>query len=167
MTKDCVINSEEVGSEQMPGITDKFHRVWVAAQLSQYLHTYLLFVTATTRGAWGEKYVMWRNFSTWQIVMWNILHTTDFHVEKFLLIRNHKEKSNREIYPHNRLSFGGISPQFILFCCKICFAAVYAVLTQNLYWAQFTRFCMEKNWTKYCICGGKRKNIRCACPPPT
>ena len=29
MTKDCVINSDGVGSEQMTGITDKFHRVWV------------------------------------------------------------------------------------------------------------------------------------------
>ena len=43
----------------------------------------------------------------------------------------------------------------MLICRKICFAAIYAVLAQNL-------FCVEKNLFRNCACGEKRTNIRYA-----
>ena len=45
-----------------------------------------------------------------------------------------------------------------LFCCNLCWFVVKCV------WSRFTHFCLEKNWTKNCVCatdcGEKRTNIR-------
>ena len=97
---------------------------------------------------------------------------TDCHVEKFLHMRNvkkiyHIEKalhminleqnvlcgemwrnlSCGEMFPHDRLLHMN---KLTFFCCKICFVAIYAVLSQ------FTRFCVEKSGTKNCACGEKK-----------
>ena len=55
---------------------------------------------------------------------------------------------------------------FMLFCCKICFVAIYAVLPQNLY-CRDTCFCVEKNLLRNCACGEKRTNMRYAVLPST
>ena len=45
--------------------------------------------------------------------------------------------------------------QYVLLYCNLCnFVAIYAVLSR------FTRFCVEKSWTKNCACGEKKTNIR-------
>ena len=128
--------------------------------------TYLIFVTSTTSGACGEKICRVEKF----------FHMTDCHVEKFLHMRNvkkiyHIEKalhminleqnvlcgemwrnlSCGEMFPHDRLLHMN---KLTFFCCKICFVAIYAVLSR------FTRFCVEKSWTKNCACGEKKTNIR-------
>ena len=48
----------------------------------------------------------------------------------------------------------------MLFCCKICFVAIYAVLSRNLFCHDLRAFRVEKNWTKNCACGEKKTNIR-------
>ena len=42
-------------------------------------------------------------------------------------------------------------------CCKICFVAIYAVLSRNLFCRDLRASCVEKNWTKNCACGEKRQ----------
>ena len=70
-----------------------------------------------------------------------------------------------EIFPHDRISTWAMRnleqicyvEKFLhmtLFCCKISFVAIYAVLSR------FTRLCVEKNWTQNCACGEKKTNIR-------
>ena len=67
----------------------------------------------------GEKFVMWRNFSTWE--MWRQIWFVTIHA---VLSQN-------------------------LFCCHLrCFVS-------ESIWSWFTRFCVEKNWTKNSVCGEK------------
>ena len=99
----------------------------------------------------GAKCVMWRNVE--KSVMWR-----NFPQDRFLHMRNEKCQAN--------LLCGGISPhdisllQIMLFCCKICFVAIYAVLLRKLFCRDLRAFCVEKNWTKNCVCGEKKTNIR-------
>ena len=92
-----------------------------------YLTPYLIFVTGTTGGARGEKIVMWRNLSIWQIVRW----------------RNS---------PHDRLSCGKYSPhekcKENLKCGEIM-CTIYGVLSHftifccTIIFLRFTPFCRE------------------------
>ena len=70
-----------------------------------------------------KKSVMWRNFSTWQMSLScvEILHMTDWHVEKKFHMRNVTKICNVENNVH--------------IMCPIlhCFFAIYAVLLTNLF----------------------------------
>ena len=56
-----------------------------------------------------------------------------------------------EICPHDRLSCGEVSPcGEYLFCRNLCCIVANSVLSQ------FTRFYVEKNLTKNCVCGEKK-----------
>ena len=50
--------------------------------------------------------------------------------------------------------------QFTLFICKIYFATIYAVLSQNLFCRYLRAFAWRKVEIKNCACGEKRTNIR-------
>ena len=43
-------------------------------------------------------------------------------------------------------------------CCKISFFGDLCYFVKN-FLSRFTRFCVEKNWDKNCVCGEKRTNI--------
>ena len=49
----------------------------------------------------------------------------------------------------------------MLFCCKIGFLAIYALLSQICFVAIYALLCGEK-LTKNCVCGEKMTNIRYA-----
>ena len=91
---------------------------------------------------------------------------TDCHVEKFLHMRNvkkiyHIEKalhminleqnvlcgemwgnlSCGEVFPHDRLLHMN---KLTFFCCKICFVAIYAVLSRNLFCRDLRAFVWRK-----------------------
>ena len=93
-----------------------------------WLYTCLIFVTSTTSGARGEKichvekflhmtYCHLERFSTWQIDMW----------KKFSIW----EMWRKSVKWRNRLSY------------LWCFNAYYAVLLQNLLILRFTLFCRK------------------------
>ena len=82
---------------------------------------------------------------------------TNCQLEKCLNIVNmEKNLSCVEISPHEKCEDKLDLSQFMMFCRKICFVTVYVVLSR------FTRFCMQKNLTKNCVCGEKGANIRYA-----
>ena len=74
-----------------------------------------------------------QNFSTWP--MWRNL--------KFLHIWHECDVENVST-----------NVQYMLFCCKISFVAINAVLSQ------YTHFCVEKILTKNCVCGENMTNMR-------
>ena len=56
----------------------------------------------------------------------------------------------------------GILLHFKLFCCKkLCFLAIYAVLSQIGFW-RFTHICVEKILAKNSVRGEKMTNMRYA-----
>ena len=102
-----------------------------------------------------------------------IFHMTDCHVEKFLHMRNvkkiyHIEKVLHMINVEQNVLCGEMLRnlsckemcyvekcavmlrndisllQTMLFCCKICFVSIYAVLSQNLVCRDLRAFCVEK-----------------------
>ena len=66
---------------------------------------------------------------------------TDVDNDKFLTI---VEKF--PISPHDRCK----KLKFTLFCCKISWLMVYAVLRWNLFCRDLRAFCVEKNWSQKC-----------------
>ena len=49
--------------------------------------------------------------------------------------------------------------EFTLFCCKICFAAIYVVLSQNLFCRSLRTFCVETTYGQNVVLGEKMTNI--------
>ena len=85
---------------------------------------------------YGDKSVMWKNVET--------------------------NLSCVEIFPHERCGDKSDLSQFMLFCRKICFVAIYAVLSQNLFGCDLRAFAWRRSWTKNSVCGEKRTNMRYA-----
>ena len=54
--------------------------------------------------------------------------------------------------------------KFMLFCCKIGFVAIYALLSQISFVAILALLCGEKI-TKNCVCGEKMTNIKYVISP--
>ena len=89
--------------------------------------------------------LMWRNLSCGEM----------FPHDRFLHMRNEKCQAN--------LLCGGISPhdisllQIMLFCCKICFVAIYAVLLRNLFCCDLRAFVWRKVELKIVLVEKKRQ----------
>ena len=126
---------------------------------------YHIFVTGTTGGAYGERIChvekflfltdcLVGKFSTWHFVMCRNLSTWQMWRKSVLW----RKLSTWEMW--RQLSFAIIRAVLLqdLFCCNLCWFVVKCV------WSRFTHFCLEKNWTKNCVCatdcGEKRTNIR-------
>ena len=53
--------------------------------------------------------------------------------------------------------------EFTLFCRKICFAAIYAVLSRNLFCRSLRTFCVETTYGQNVVRGEKMTNIMYVC----
>ena len=100
---------------------------WTRVELHILGWAYLIFVTGITGGACGDFFVMWRNFSTWQIVMWKKLSTWEMW-RKYVMWRN---------YVHNLCFFCRIKLLWNHFFCDLRY------FVEN-FLSQFMRFCVEK-----------------------
>ena len=49
--------------------------------------------------------------------------------------------------------------EFTLFCCQICFATIYAVLSRNLFCRSLRTFCVETTYDQNVVRGEKMTNI--------
>ena len=114
---------------------------------------YFIFVTGTTGGARGEKichvekflhmtYCYLKRFSTWQIDTLKNFSTWEMWIQSV--------NWTNDVY--NLWYFVTLNCWKILFFGDLrCFVEIF------LPW--FTRFCVEKNWAKNCVCGEKRTNM--------
>ena len=87
-----------------------------------------------------------------------ILHMTDCHVEKILHMRNVKKIYGKcgEIM----CTMYGVLSHFMLFCSRISFFVIYAVLSRNIYLAIHALLRGEKFNKKNCARGEKMTNMR-------
>ena len=86
------------------------------------------------------------------LLLEEILHMTDWHVEKVLHVRNVNKICKLDTW----------CMQFMVFCrIKLLKNQVFGDLRcfVEIFLLWFTRFCVEKNWAKNCVCGEKRTNI--------
>ena len=107
-----------------------------------------------------KKSAMWRNFSTWQTEIRRNSPHNKLSVEEMYPHGKYRDKSVMWRNVETNLSCGEISPhercgdkselsQFMLFCRKICFVAIYAVLSRNIFGCNFCAFAWRKIEPKF------------------
>jgi len=93
---------------------------------------------------------MWRNFTCGDIL----------DVEKFVWFHELLALAYQvKLFDNIILMWDLFSMAFTLFSCKICYAAIYAVLSRNLFCRSLRTFCVETTYGQNVVLGEKMTNI--------
>ena len=135
---------------KMPSDVTMWHHTWYLSQISQirYVEKNLSCGEISNLYAWQ----MWRNLTFLHLLS----NLKNFHMTDV-------EKS--EVSPHLACIWCGeclyICTRYAVLSKKGVYCDLHRFVAKSVL-SRFTHFCVEKNGTKYCVCGEKMTNIRYA-----